>query len=137
MKQISDKFQGNHDIIRLWYICIYFQSSDIDKYSRIIFPIFFASFHLMYWSIFLTISDVIVDDLVYLHWVSLKVRFEHTYYLTRIKTYFNFFSFSFRQNNLVKIFQYRAKLAKKLHFHFNLGKHDKLYKYLNLLNLII
>merc|ERR1719410_1706711 len=43
------------------------KSSDIDKYSRIIFPIFFASFHLMYWSIFLTISDVVVDDLVYLH----------------------------------------------------------------------
>ena len=42
------------------------KSSDIDKYSRIIFPIFFASFHLMYWSIFLTISDVVVDDLVYL-----------------------------------------------------------------------
>ena len=42
------------------------KASDIDKYSRIIFPLFFLSFHLMYWMIYLTISDEIVDDLVYL-----------------------------------------------------------------------
>ena len=43
------------------------KSSDIDKYSRMIFLIFFLGFHLMYWSVFLTISDIVVDDLVYLH----------------------------------------------------------------------
>jgi len=42
------------------------RASDIDKYSRIIFPITFISFHMMYWSIFLTISETVVDDLVYL-----------------------------------------------------------------------
>ena len=42
------------------------RASDIDKYSRIIFPITFVSFHLMYWTIYLTISDIVVEDLVYL-----------------------------------------------------------------------
>ena len=42
------------------------QASDIDKYSRIVFPITFLSFHLMYWMIYLTISDNVVEDLVYL-----------------------------------------------------------------------
>jgi len=42
------------------------KASDIDKYSRIVFPITFLSFHLMYWMIFLTISNEVVEDLVYL-----------------------------------------------------------------------
>jgi hypothetical protein len=42
------------------------RASDIDKYSRIIFPITFVSFHLMYWAIYLTISDTRVEGLVYL-----------------------------------------------------------------------
>uniref|UniRef100_A0A1B6DNU2 Neurotransmitter-gated ion-channel transmembrane domain-containing protein n=1 Tax=Clastoptera arizonana TaxID=38151 RepID=A0A1B6DNU2_9HEMI len=41
-------------------------SSDIDKYSRIIFPVCFICFNLMYWIIYLHISDVVADDLVLL-----------------------------------------------------------------------
>lgn len=41
--------------------------SDIDKYSRIFFPISFISFNLMYWIIYLHISDEIAEDLVMLN----------------------------------------------------------------------
>ena len=44
------------------------KASDIDKYSRVVFPIAFLSFHLMYWMIYLTISNEVADDLVYLQW---------------------------------------------------------------------
>ena len=53
------------------------KSSDIDKYSRIIFPILFLSFNLMYLSVFLTISDVVVDELVYIH-LEGKLNFTET-----------------------------------------------------------
>ena len=42
-------------------------ASDIDKYSRVIFPVSFACFQLMYWIIYQHLSDDVVDDLVYLH----------------------------------------------------------------------
>jgi hypothetical protein len=42
------------------------KASDIDKYSRMVFPITFLSFHLMYWMIYLTISETVVEDLVHL-----------------------------------------------------------------------
>jgi len=42
------------------------RGSDIDKYSRVIFPIMFLSFHMMYWMIYLSISGEIPEDLVYL-----------------------------------------------------------------------
>ena len=42
------------------------RGSDIDKYSRVIFPIMFVSFHMMYWMIYLSISGEIPEDLVYL-----------------------------------------------------------------------
>ena len=29
------------------------KASDIDKYSRVVFPIMFITFHLMYWMIYL------------------------------------------------------------------------------------
>jgi len=41
-------------------------ASDIDKYSRVIFPVTFISFQLMYWIIYQHLSDFVIDDLVYL-----------------------------------------------------------------------
>ena len=41
--------------------------SDIDKYSRIFFPISFTCFNLMYWIIYLHVSDEVADDLMLLH----------------------------------------------------------------------
>jgi len=40
--------------------------SDIDKYSRILFPVSFICFNLMYWIIYLNISEDVVEDLVLL-----------------------------------------------------------------------
>ena len=40
--------------------------SDIDKYSRILFPVSFICFNLMYWLIYLNISEAMVPDLVLL-----------------------------------------------------------------------
>jgi len=42
-------------------------ASDIDKYSRVIFPVTFTCFQLMYWIIYRHLSDDVVDDLVYLN----------------------------------------------------------------------
>ena len=42
------------------------RASDIDKYSRVIFPIMFLTFHLMYWMIYLSISGELPNVLVYL-----------------------------------------------------------------------
>jgi len=41
-------------------------ASDIDKYSRVIFPITFVCFQLMYWIIYQHLSDILVEDLVFL-----------------------------------------------------------------------
>jgi len=41
-------------------------ASDIDKYSRVIFPITFLCFQLMYWIIYQHLSDILVEDLVFL-----------------------------------------------------------------------
>lgn len=38
--------------------------SDIDKYSRVVFPVFFVCFNLMYWIIYLHISDTINEEFV-------------------------------------------------------------------------
>ena len=40
--------------------------SDIDKYSRVLFPVSFTCFNLMYWIIYLNISEEVVPDLVLL-----------------------------------------------------------------------
>jgi glycine receptor alpha-3 len=42
-------------------------ASDIDKYSRVMFPVSFFCFQLMYWIIYQHLSDDVVEDLVYLH----------------------------------------------------------------------
>ena len=42
-------------------------ASDIDKYSRVIFPVTFTCFQLMYWIIYQHLSDHVVDELVYLN----------------------------------------------------------------------
>ena len=44
-------------------LCIHF-FSDIERYSRIAFPLAFFTFHFMYWTILCSISEVQVDDLV-------------------------------------------------------------------------
>lgn len=36
--------------------------SDIDKYSRLVFPVIFISFNLTYWIIYLHISDTLGED---------------------------------------------------------------------------
>ena len=41
-------------------------ASDIDKYSRVIFPVTFTCFQLMYWIIYQHLSDEVLEDLVYL-----------------------------------------------------------------------
>ena len=41
-------------------------ASDIDKYSRVIFPVTFTCFQLMYWIIYQHLSDDVVPDLVLL-----------------------------------------------------------------------
>jgi hypothetical protein len=41
-------------------------ASDIDKYSRILFPITFCCFQLMYWVIYDHLADIVVEDLVML-----------------------------------------------------------------------
>ena len=38
--------------------------SDIDKYSRVVFPVCFVCFNLMYWIIYLHISATLTEDLV-------------------------------------------------------------------------
>ncbi|QQP38092.1 Gammaaminobutyric acid receptor subunit betalike [Caligus rogercresseyi] len=42
-------------------------ASDIDKYSRVIFPVTFTCFQLMYWIIYQHLSDDVVDDLKATH----------------------------------------------------------------------
>ena len=41
--------------------------SDIDKYSRIFFPVTFTCFNLMYWIIYMHVSDEVAQDLVMLN----------------------------------------------------------------------
>jgi len=40
--------------------------SDIDKYSRVLFPVSFVCFNMLYWIIYLHISNISYPDLVML-----------------------------------------------------------------------
>ena len=42
------------------------RGSDIDKYSRIVFPVIFVAFHITYWTLCLSISGQTPDDIVLL-----------------------------------------------------------------------
>ena len=41
-------------------------ASDIDKYSRVIFPTLFTLFQCLYWIIYQNLSEIKIDDLVFL-----------------------------------------------------------------------
>ena len=40
------------------------KASDIDKYSRVVFPIMFLTFHLMYWMIYLRYLNCMMDTIL-------------------------------------------------------------------------
>ena len=42
------------------------RGSDIDKYSRVVFPVIFLTFHLAYWCSFLSLSGQVPQDIVIL-----------------------------------------------------------------------
>ena len=41
-----------------------FHASDIERYSRIVFPLLFITFHLVYWTLLLKMTDTHLEDLV-------------------------------------------------------------------------
>ena len=59
----KDRYYIGNKKLTIWGLT----PSDIDKYSRVIFPVCFFSFNLMYWVIYLHISDKLEDGLVGLH----------------------------------------------------------------------
>jgi len=68
---VSDRLLPSHEPIQMMPAkppskVFGMRGSDIDKYSRVIFPIMFLSFHLMYWMIYMSISGDIPQDLVWL-----------------------------------------------------------------------
>lgn len=61
---LSDKFLDfNTRIHQPPYQCP-FHASDIERYSRIAFPVLFISFHLVYWTLLTSVSEITVQDLV-------------------------------------------------------------------------
>ncbi|CAG2176063.1 unnamed protein product [Oppiella nova] len=51
-------FRGPKNPNTLFGVC----PSDIDKYSRVVFPVCFLCFNLMYWIIYMHISDFLTDE---------------------------------------------------------------------------
>ena len=45
------------------------RASDIERYARIVFPLFFFTFHMVYWTILVHISENTVEDLI-----TLKIK---------------------------------------------------------------
>ena len=67
---LSDKFMDfNTKIHQPPYQCP-FHASDIERYSRIAFPILFLTFHLVYWTLLISVSETQIEDLIPLN--SLK-----------------------------------------------------------------
>ena len=62
------------------------RASDIDKYSRVIFPITFLTFHMTYWSIFLTISGTFYSSVLWSNCEGLKVLSGPKYWTTLFQT---------------------------------------------------
>ena len=52
------QFRGPKNPNTLFGVC----PSDIDKYSRVVFPVCFLCFNLMYWIIYMHISDFLTDE---------------------------------------------------------------------------
>ena len=68
---LSDKFiDFNTKIHQPPYQCPFQNSSDIERYSRIAFPILFFTFHLVYWTLLISVSETHIEDLIPLN--SLK-----------------------------------------------------------------
>lgn len=68
---VSDRLLPNHEPIQMLPAkppskVFGMRGSDIDKYSRVLFPMMFLSFHMMYWMIYMSISGEMPEDLVYL-----------------------------------------------------------------------
>ena len=53
-------FRGPKNPNTLFGVC----PSDIDKYSRVVFPVCFMCFNLMYWIIYMHISEFLAEELV-------------------------------------------------------------------------
>ena len=40
------------------------RASDIERYARIVFPLLFFTFHMVYWTILMNVSDITIEGLV-------------------------------------------------------------------------
>ena len=40
------------------------RASDIERYARIVFPLLFFTFHMVYWTILMSVSDITIEGLI-------------------------------------------------------------------------